>query len=76
MPLARFSSGVVNQYCPSTALTCFGGALGNGFPANSSSTSGDPRNKACSVRGTIGSCDQVLNDANHKFQSKRGWYGA
>ena len=72
MLLARLSSGVVNQYCQSTALTCFGGALGNGFPAKSSSTSGEPRSSACSVRGTIGSTRHVLSEANHKFQSNRG----
>src|SRR5213592_881088 len=72
LPVARFSSGSANQYCHSTARTCRGGAFGKGLPANNCRTSPDPRSRACSVRGTIGSSRQVLSDANHKFQSNLG----
>src|SRR5438270_8207075 len=76
VPCERFSAGVVNQYRQITARTCRGGLSGNGFPAKSSSTSASPRSKPSSVRTTTGSCRHVLSDANHKFQSNRGGYGA
>src|SRR5260370_42610719 len=76
MPCDRFSAGVVNQYCQTTARTCCGGPCGKGFPEKSSSTSASPRSKLSSVRTTIGSCRHELSDANHKFQSNLGWDGA
>src|SRR2546430_2885071 len=76
VPSERFSAGIVNQYCQITARTCRGGACGKGFPANSKTTSVSPRSNLCSVRTTMGSWRHELSDANHIFQSKRGWYGA
>ncbi len=65
-----------NQYCQITARTMRGGDCGNGFDLNSATTSALPSNNLSSVRTTIGSDRQSLSDANHKFQSNRGWYGA
>src|SRR5437899_13052528 len=66
VPCARFSSGVVNQYCQTTARTCRGGACGNGFPEKSSSTSVSPRSKLSAVRTTIGSCRHELSDRSEE----------
>src|SRR5437879_9018621 len=72
VPCERFSSGVVNQYCQTTARTCRGGPCGNGFPEKSSSTSPSPCSRLSSARTTIGSCRHELTDPNHNFQSNRG----
>src|ERR1700730_7840336 len=76
IPVTRFSDVVVNQYCQSTARILCGGCCEKGLPANSASTSLSFASKRTSVLGTIGYSRQDPREANHKFQSKRGWYGA
>src|SRR5512133_4240692 len=76
LPVARFSLIEVNQYCHNTARTCFGGAEANGFPRNSARTSGLLLRSRSSVLATNMLSRHVPSDANHRFQSKRGWYGA
>src|SRR5580704_1261969 len=71
-PEICFSASVVNQYCHRTARTRLGGPCGKGLPANSASTSLSPDNSRTSVLSTRGYSLHAPNDANHRFQSKRG----
>src|SRR3954470_12528652 len=72
-PLARFVGMSVNQYCDITVLTIEGGLPLNGSARNNDSTLALPSSRRCSVRTTHGFCSHGASDANHKFQSKRGW---
>ncbi len=71
-PCVRLAARSVNQYCQSTARTSRGGALANGFPANSVSTSGSFVSNASSVRITKTFSRHPPSEANHRFQSNRG----
>src|ERR1700730_9840295 len=76
IPVACFSDIVVNQYCQSTARIWCGGSCEKGLPAKSATTSLSFASRRTSVLGTIGYSRHCPREANHKFQSKRGWYGA
>ena len=71
IPVARFSSFEVNQYCHNTARTCLGGACGNGFPETAPAHPGTYQ-QALLGDGHNQVLPPVPSDANHKFQSKRG----
>src|SRR5579872_745842 len=72
IPDARLSAIVVNQYCQSTARTCFGGSFGKGLPAKSANTSWSLASNRTSVFGTIKFSRHCPSDANQRFQSNRG----
>src|SRR5215472_16873097 len=73
LPVERFSSIEVNQYCQITARTYLGGDCAKGLPRKSVSTSASLSSRRSSVSGTISYCCQSPREANHRFQSKRGW---
>src|SRR5262249_12703083 len=73
IPVRRFSSMEVNQYCHNSVRIWRGGVCGNGLSANSCSTSSPFESRRITVLGTIWLSRHVPNEANHKFQSKRGW---
>jgi predicted Zn-dependent peptidase len=53
IPVLRFSSIEVNQYCHNSARICCGGCCGNGLPAKSCSTSLSFESSRTSVLGTM-----------------------
>src|SRR5262249_47878183 len=75
-PVDRLVARSVNQYCQITARTCIGGALENGLNRKSARMSVLLRRSCCSVRTTKGFSRQPPREANQRFHSKRGWYGA
>src|SRR5665213_2817075 len=75
-PVSRFAFALVNQYCHNTVRTMAGGFPANGSRRNSPSTSSLPSTKRACVATTHGESLHGPSDANHRFHSNLGWYGA
>jgi len=66
----------VKRYSHFTTRIRDGGVPANGSARNSDSTAGAPSRRRCAARTTQASRRHVPSDANQRFHSNRGWYGA